>query len=612
MQYSPGEQWIRFLHGYAAVMENVAMTAEHIDRLEKRTGIKRVSFKHPCYEHLLSTVRPESGRPQNVIVTGTAGDGKTTLCFDLFKHLTAEEPDRSEESQTISVETPSGPLRFTFIYDLTGWRQTEGGCLPLNQVDTLASFARSVFGEGNEYFVVAGNDGQLHEVFSYLPKDPPEEIIRLKNEILTLHANSIEKSEHRLSLINLSDMSSELLMSLCQEAILNRPEWECLQTEADNPLFSEKSTLRRNYELLCTPIVCSRVLMLAKIADASGFHMPIRGILSLLVNAILGHPAAKDKVLRPQNNVESIIDKTPHEAALHRTLFGDHLTPVTRNKREVYRFLSTLQIGVETTNTLDELLIFGPYHDDLKALYDYDNVVGDDPYAQRNPQFAALAKEYVRGDLNEEGITHLLAELCAERRRLFLTASDETLSKLELWRSSVFHHAGDYITKLLNPLENDKNVAYPLIQRLVAGLNRAWTGLFITHQPDALYLCTGLDVTTAAISDIIVGQVDIRGSADNRIDVMMSKKPRRPEMIICSGDKTFSISLTLVRFEFLCRVADGALPSSFSRESVEDFAMLKQRCIATLCSPSNDDVMNSIRVTESGRIEKAPILLPQL
>ena len=586
------------------------MTAEHIDRLEKRTGIKRVSFEHPRYEHLLSTVRPESGRPQNVIVTGTAGDGKTTLCFDLFKDLTTEEPDRSKESQTVSIETSSGPLRFTFIYDLTGWRQAEDGCLPPNQVDTLASFARSVFGEGDEYFVVAGNDGQLHEVFSYLPKDPPEEIIRLKNEILTLHANSIEKSEYRFSLINLSDMSSELLMSLCLEAILNRPEWECLQTETNNPLFSEKSTLRRNYEILCTPIVRSRVLMLAKIADASGFHMPIRGILSFLVNAILGHPAAKDRILRPQKNIESIIDKTPHEAALHRTLFGDHLTPVTRNKREVYHFLSMLQIGVETTNTLDELLIFGPYHDELKALYD--NVVGDDPYAQRNPQFAALAKEYVRGDLNEEGTARLLAELGAERRRLFLTASDEILIQLELWRSSVFHHAGDYINKLLNPLEEGKNVTYLLIQRLIAGLNRAWTGLFITNQPDALYLCTGLDVTTAAISDIIVGQVDIRGNARNRIDITMSEKTRRPEMIILSGDNKFSISLTLIRFEFLCRVADGALPSSFSRESVEDFAMLKQRCIAELCPPSNDDVINSIRVTESGKIEKAPILLPQL
>ena len=610
MQYSPGEQWIRLLHGYTAVMENHATRAEHIDRLEKRTGIKRISFKHPGYERLFSTVRPESGRPRNVIVTGTAGDGKTTLCFDLFKDLTTEEPDRSQEIQTTSIETSSGPLQFTFIYDMTGWRQTDGECLPPNQVDTLASFARSVFGEGDEYFVVAGNDGQLHQVFSYLPQDPPEEIIRLKNEILTLHANSIEKSKDRLSLINLSDISSELLMSQCLEAILDRPEWECLRTEADNPLFSEKSTLRRNYELLCTPTVRSRVLMLAKIADASGFHMPIRGILGLLVNAILGHPAAKDKVLRPQKNIESIIDKTPHEAALHRTLFGDHLTSVTRNKREVYRFLSMLQIGVETTNTLDELFIFGPYHDDLKAKYD--TVVGEDPYAQRNPQFAALAKEYVRGDLNEESTALLLAELCAERRRLFLTASDDMLSKLELWRSSVFHHAGDYINKLLNPLDKSENVSYPLIQRLVVGLNRAWTGLFITNQPDALYLCIGLDVTTAAISDIILGQVDIRGSARNRIDVTMSKKTRRPEMIIRSGDNEFLISLTLIRFEFLCRVADGGLPSSFSRESVEDFAMLKQRCIAKLCPPSNDDVMNSIRVTESGKIEKAPILLPQL
>ena len=106
-----------------------------------------------------------------------------------------------------------------------------------------------------------------------------------------------------------------------------------------------------------------------------------------------------------------------------------------------------LHIGAETTNDLDEVLIFGAFDDELKQLYD--EVVCDDPHNQRNPEFTSLCREYIRGDLAQEDMSEFLAELSAERRRLFLTASPEMLNRLGLWRSSVFHHAGDYIDNLL-------------------------------------------------------------------------------------------------------------------------------------------------------------------
>lgn len=609
MPYSPGDRWIRFLHGYSPVMENTAMTAEHIDRLEKRTGIDRIRFVHPGYERILPALKPDSGPSRNVILTGTAGDGKTTLCFDLYAELTGQEPDRSAELQTITFDGPEGPRRLTFIYDMTGWREPLGGCLPPAQVDTLAKLARSVLGKEDELFIIAVNDGQLREVFGYVPDNAPGEIFQLKQEISHLHANSIEDSDQHLRLINLSKIGSDLLMARCLDAILGRPEWVCLQTEVDNPLFSERSSIRRNYELLCSKTVRSRLVTLAKLADASGFHMPIRGILCLLVNALLGNPAARDNVLRPQKNVGTIMATAPHEAALHRTLFGDHLSSVTRNKREVYRFLSMLQIGGETTNDLDELLIFGPYDEGLRGLYE--ELVENDPYGQRNPELNALAREYVRGELSPDDTARLLSELAAERRRLFLTAPDVALEKLDLWRSSVFHHAGEYIDRLLKPLEGGGKVSHTLVQRLVAGLNRVWTGLFITNRPDELYLCTGLDVTTSAVSDILCGRIEILGTPNHRIEIAMCERAGRPEMNIRSGEREFRIALTLTRFEFLCRVADGAMPNSFSRDSAEDFAMLKQRCIATLCPPSNDDVINGIRITPSGKIERVSIHLPQ-
>ena len=609
MNNSPGENWIQLLHGYAPVMDNTAMTAEHIGRLENRTGIPRISFIHPGKELLIYVINPLHGEPNNVILTGTAGDGKTSLCFELFSELTGKEPDHSSEIQTVDYETSKGIKRLTFIFDVTAWRKPVHGCLPPEQVKILASLAQSVFGESDEFFVIAVNDGQLHEVFGYLPTGASENIHKLRKEISRLHVNGVTASDSRLHLINLSMISSEVLMERSLNAILDRKEWECLDTELDNPLFSPKSSLHRNYKLLSTPTVRSRLITLAMLADAAGFHMPIRGILCLIANALLGNPAAKDKVLRPQKGLEVILEESPHEAALHRTLFGDHLSPVARNKREIYRFLAMLQIGLETTNDLDDLLIFGHLDEDNRHMYT--EILEKDPFCQRNPGLPALIREYVRGDLSIEETSRLLREMSSERRRLFLTVDDENHKALKLWRSSVFHHAGDYIERLLMPLRNGKQVAPALLQKLVAGLNRAWTGLLITNQPDELYLCTGLDVTTAAVSDILCDQIQIHGSTTSKIEVVKSAKTQQPEIVITTKGSSFAIPLTLARFEFLCRVSDGAMPSTFSRESAEDFSMLKQRCIATLCGAFNSNIINGIRITPSGKIERAPILLSQ-
>jgi len=588
-------------------MENTAMTAEHIGRLTRKTGINPISFTHPGKKRLLSAIKPSSGVSRNVIITGTAGAGKTSLCFELYRDLTQKESDGKETLESIELPPGAGAKQLTFIYDISAWRELTGGYLAQSQIEVLTRFARSVFGQGDEIFVIGVNDGQLFEVFNYLPPTAPRELQSLRQEISRLHGGVADDSEYRLRLINLSTISSRLLVELSLDAVLNRPEWRCFDNESSNPLFSPQCSLCRNFKLLQTPTVRSRILTLAEIADAAGYHMPIRGILCMLANALLGNPAAKDGVLRPQSGLEQIIEQSPHEAALHRTLFGEHLGPITRSKREVYRFLSMLQIGAETTNDLDELLIFGAYDQQLEL--PYSEIVARDPYQQRNPELPVLIREYVRGELSQDDTANLLRELAAERRRLFLTASDDAVAKFRIWHTSVFHHGGDYIEKVLRPLQQGKDVALSLLQRVVAGLNRAWTGLLLTPKPDELYLCTGLDVTTAPVSDILCAQIEITGNGSPGVDIRLSTTNQQPELVIRLAEKSFAFGLTLPRFEFLCRVADGTMPNSFSRESSEDFAMLKQRCIARLAPPANDRVINGIRITQSGKIERAPIHL---
>ena len=384
-----GEKWIRLLRAYGPVADNEAMQAEHVGKLADHLGVPRLAFDHPAQRLIFDCFPVATGSFRNVVLTGTAGEGKTSLCFELVQALTSKSAEGHSGVEIVTVETHEGQRTVTLIYDVTAWRKKTNGHLSPEHVGVLTRMAESAFGESKEFFVLAVNDGQMHELFRALPTDTPEPVRKLQQTLIGLHARGEKDNGERLRLINLSMVPSEEIMSLCLDAVLDRPEWACFREESDKLLFSETSSISRNYRALNTPEVRAKLIMLARIADVTGHHLPTRGVLCLLSNALLGHPEARDRVIRPGTEANTIENSgKAHKAALHRTLFGENLTVSNRRKREVYRFLSMLHVGDETTNDLDELLIFGTRDEELKAAHD--ELVLPDPFSQRNPDFDAL------------------------------------------------------------------------------------------------------------------------------------------------------------------------------------------------------------------------------
>jgi hypothetical protein len=605
-----GEKWIRLLRAYGPVADNEAMQAEHVGKLAAYLGVPKLAFDHPARQLILDCFPVSTGSFRNVVLTGTAGEGKTSLCFELVQALTGKSAEGHSGVEIVSVETHEGPRTVTLIYDVTAWRKKTNGHLSPEHVSVLTRMADSAFGESEEFFVLAVNDGQMHELFRALPTETPEPVRRLQQTLIGLHARGEKDSGERLRLINLSMVPSEEIMSLCLGAVLDRPEWACFTEESDKPLFSEPSSLSRNYRALNTPEVRAKLIMLARIADVTGHHLPTRGVLCLLSNALLGHPDARDRVLRPGTEANTIGKSgTAHKAAIHRTLFGENLTISNRRKREVYRFLSMLHIGDETTNDLDELLIFGTRDGELKPAHD--ELVLPDPFSQRNPDFDALLKRYIRGDINdEEETSFFLAELAAERRRVFLQASQVQLQKYLLWKTTVFHHAREYLEEILRPLEDGKSPARLHLRKLASGLNRIWTGLLLAENANEVYLATGLDLTTSPVSDIHLAQLEL-DSEPPGLEILRKQAGGVPEALLRTNAREFRFPLTLPRFEFLCRVADGAMPSSFSRESCTDFMSLKQRCLRDLRLKASSRSLHLIEVHGAGTINRLPIHLAE-
>lgn len=608
MPPSLGEKWLSLIRAYGPVAENDAQQAELLRTVTQHLGVPKLSFEHPAKQFLIECFSLKNGAFKNVVLTGTAGEGKTSLCFELVQHLTGEPPRGKSGVEDIVVDTEAGARHVKLIYDVTAWRTKTNGHLSPDDVDLLERMAESAFGESDKFFVLAVNDGQMHELFRALPDSISPILTRLRDSLIGMHARGERDAGSRLHMINLSWIPSERIMELCLEAVLERPEWKCIAAEKHLPVFSESSSIVRNYRTLSSPEVRDKLLTLARIADVTGSHLPTRGVLCLISNALLGHPEAKDRVLRPGNEANTISIRRPELAALHRTFFGENLTRANRRKRDVYRFLSMLHIGEETTNELDDLLVFGSRDRELER--DYSEVVKPDPFKQQNPQFEPLLRKYIKGDIVEEDeVLGFLDEVASERRRIFLRASSEQMEKYSLWRTTVFHFAREYLDELRKPLENGRAPNRAQVRRVAAGLNRTWTGMLLESQHQ-VYLATGLDLTTSAVSDLFLAQLDL-DSEPAGLEVVKKDRDCIPFVLLRMGTNQFEFRLTLTRFEFLCRVAEGAMPSSFSKESCADFMALKQRALRDLKVKGSRRALQLIDVQTTGNVQLHPIHLPE-
>jgi hypothetical protein len=123
-----------------------------------------------------------------------------------------------------------------------------------------------------------------------------------------------------------------------------------------------------------------------------------------------------------------------------------------------------------------------------------------------------------------------------------------------------------------------------------------------------VYLATGLDLSTSPVSDLLLEELSIAANPPG-FDIVPDGE--FPKAVLRANNLSFSFDLTLPRFEFLMRIASGAMPSSFSRETYEDFLSLKQCCLRDLQIRPNSEVLMRLDVTSTGQVHKEHIHLSE-
>lgn len=563
--------WVRFLRNYGPIPTNDNMYDETIQRALRRHKIRPITLPAPLRDELVEIFRGPS--PMSYIITGTAGDGKTYHCREVWIELGGDANIWNHGDKVQRLELGEG-RSLVVVKDLSELRDDESASLITEFSADIADPAASRF------YLLAANHGQLLEKFKTAPKTP--EIERASQVVEDLLVTGMTNDTGiRLELRDLSRSPAAQMITATIEAITEHEGWQgCDSCSARSdgaicPIFENRRRLIGVGEV--DPFK-RRLAAIIELSERNGSHFPVRQLLALIANSLLGHPDARDGLMTCAD-VPALQDAGHLDlASIYRNIFGENLKPSRAEKTELFRKLNAFGIGAETSNRVDNLLVYGA--DDPAYKADYDELVVSDPVYGATAAFTSAQRIYLEGaDPNER--TAFLGALRAQRQRLFFTMPESKIDEYDLWDLSVFRYAGLYL-ETAQKISAGQTAPRQAVSMIVRGLNRIFTGMLVQNQ-DELVLATSGSFSQSKRSPLLDEIISVPRASGEEVSLVPDKAGRNfgvSVKLVRGGEiPPVFLALSPTRFEFLGRVAEGALPSSFSLECHEDLLAFKARLL---------------------------------
>lgn len=606
--------WINFLRQYGPIPRNDNMYDELIQPILKKNSIQPIEIESMHTEMLVMNFN--SIRPKSVILTGVAGDGKTYHCREVWTALGGDIDVWSNNDKIKKIELQNQKILFV-IKDLSELMDGERDDILYRLFDAVIN------PKSDEVFLIAANDGQLIEKLKYL--EPSLYSDKVKTCIEELLVNEVsEKDGFHLQLYNLSQINAAMLFKNIVKAVLDHSGWkECegcslrdnIDTSKRCPIWENRKRLEGEEN---NKLIQSRMIDLLELCELNGVHLPIRQILLLVSNMLLGHPQAKDKLLNCTEVTKVIDTSTASQASIYRNIFGENLSERRRGSIYIFSTLGRFGIGKETSNTLDNILIYG--EDDLELRPYYQELVLNDSYYGADEQFRANQNDYLEGKFNDsDEEVKFLSSLRSQRQRLFFVIPDHKADELKVWYLTTFKYSGEFLNEVYRKAKDGNKISTQIIFRLAQGLNRIFTGL-LTKTYDELILASSGSHSQTKVSRIFEESISVPRKRGESMTIKINKRNKLVIEVKLSSNpevKAVELPLQLIRYEFLSRVAEGALPGSFSRECYEDILGYKSRLLKEIenrreieqeeAEESSDMIFDILRLNNDGKIEKRTV-----
>ena len=571
----PASAWIRFLRSYGPISNNLTMFDEYVSGALGRAGVQPIKLATPMLERMLHHIQSRS--PGSMLIVGTAGDGKTYHCRSLWSLLGGEEQAWAGKGNVKELPLPDGRLA-VFIKDLSEFNGVESD-IPIQRLE------RSVLeGDDSEILILAANHGQILDRLRDLGRRQgrPHPLRKPLQECL-LQAGP---SPDRLAVFDLSRMTTRETLSEVANAIAAHPEWEqCKRCHlnAGGKICPISENRRRLLGDGDGGQLARRLGDLVEIARLNGLHLPVRDLLALCANMVLGHADAKlaKENLMTCADVPKIQESGRiAEASVYANAFGANLPQRRASDRPVFKAMTSFGVGEETTSVVDGMLVYGKY--DSRLQDDFARLVAVDPVYGETAEFRAAQDAYLEGHESarlDGGFSKFLEMLEAQRRRLYfsLPGSDPSFPH---WAMTAFRFAGDYL-EIIESLKAKRPVTEATRGRIARGLNRVMTGLLLENV-DRIFIASSGGFTQSRVSVLCEHETPSRRQGGVGMAIKLDEQTGRPQLdvsLAAASGNSVTFDLTPIRHEFLSRVAEGALPASFSNECLEDLLAFKAKLL---------------------------------
>lgn len=543
----------------------------------------------------------ESATPRNVILTGTAGDGKTYHCRRIWETFGGDPDKWKTGDKIVSLSLPASGKTITIVKDLSELTQSE-------KHTTIADLAMAVEGKSEDtVFLVAANDGQLLATWrdwSDTQGTDAHRVFRIVEDMLVEERTT----DHALvlDLYNLSRLDASAHFQELVEQIVEHRQWtQCQGCELLKDDGSSTCPIRINRDRLRGgpegSIFRKRLGELMKLARANRMHLPIRDLLLLGVNVLLGDRQGRQILLTCGTAKNRAKNGDYQQTNPYANVFGMNLPERQRQQYQVFTTLEGFGIGRETDNQFDNLLIYGMYADSGH----YKSFVSDDIYYGA-PAYEPYLHDYLEGA--RENIEEFMRALSRQRQRLFFSLPPD--EEVDPWRLTVYQASGRFLTFVAG-LTSGADVSRTE-ELLVKGLNRTFCGMMIDDGTQLYLASSGGDGRGRIASLLNYDLPTKRHRRDPYLHFTLAADRATPSLQIidpagAGNDIVDSLDLQLTHFEYLVRVASGSLPASFSRQCNEDFLDFKLRLISRLDdligeAVAADEVnLQALTVDERGR-----------
>jgi hypothetical protein len=567
----PASAWVRFLRSYGPTPSNTTLFDEYTVDALRKANVSPIRLASPLLDLILA--RADSKASGSILIAGTAGDGKTYHARALWAHLGGSATGWIDKNPVKDLTLPDG-RQAVFVKDLTELSDQESDQV----IDLLEQSALG--SEDGRFVVLVANHGQILERL--------RDCGRRQGRAHPLRAPIQEAflqraaAPDRLALFDLSRQGQAGAVEDVLRAVSEHPEWaRCAQCAWHGngrvcPILENRNRMAGAED---GGRLRKRLSFLAEIARANGMHLPVRDLLALASNMILGHPDAKEGLMTC-SDVPKVQERgTVEMASIYDNVFGTNLKRRASSK-PIFRALTAFGLGSETTNGADGLMVYGADDPKLKDAF-AKHLASDSTYGA-TPSYLAELQRYLEGEEAarlDEGAAAFLARLASQRRRLFFALPDDD-PDYRYWAMTAFRFAGEYMG-MMAALRSGRPIGEPLRARIVRGLNRVMTGLLIENT-DKIFVASSGGFTQSRISVLCDTESPARrtGGVGMKVALDPVSGGGTLDVAVAEGG-AFAANLVLspIRFEFLCRVADGALPGSFSNECLEDMLAFKAKLL---------------------------------